>query len=156
MSSGSPNCSGLTKIVTPTWSHSAAARTSSDRWPACRAPMVGTNPTVAPRARAASRVAENPATVLTTSTAGSRRLGHAGRHRRHPDLRDVVGGHLVVGHLVVRRAAGQGGDEVGGGAARDSIGEDSGGGEGGGGVDGQLQGQADAGAVPGPLFRRNG
>ena len=71
MSSGSPNCSGLTKTVTATWSHSAAARATSERWPACRAPMVGTRPTVRPAARAASRARLNPSTVSKTSTAAA-------------------------------------------------------------------------------------
>ena len=48
MSSGSPNWSGFTKMLTATTSHSARARSSSDVCPSCSAPMVGTSPTTRP------------------------------------------------------------------------------------------------------------
>lgn len=47
MSSPSPNCVGLTKIEATTMSFRARASFTRERWPACRAPIVGTNPTEA-------------------------------------------------------------------------------------------------------------
>ena len=54
-------------MLTTTTSHSARARAMSERWPSCSAPMVGTNPTARPAARAWSSRARHPAVVSTTS-----------------------------------------------------------------------------------------
>src|SRR5580698_3067811 len=51
-SSLGPNCVGLTKIDVTTWVHSRFARSTSAIWPAWRAPMVGTRPTILFSARA--------------------------------------------------------------------------------------------------------
>ena len=68
MSSGSPNCSGFTKMLTATTSHSARARVISEVCPSCSAPMVGTSPTTPPVERARSSTARQAATVSATST----------------------------------------------------------------------------------------
>ncbi len=55
---------------TATTSHSRAARSMSERWPSCSAPMVGTTPTDRPERRMASRVPEYSARVSITADAG--------------------------------------------------------------------------------------
>ncbi len=67
MSSGSPNCSGFTKMLTATTSHSARARAMREVCPSCSAPMVGTRPTTRPVARARSSTSRQAAVVSTTS-----------------------------------------------------------------------------------------
>ena len=47
-SSAGPNCSGLTKMETAVTSQRAFDARTSERWPSCSAPMVGTNPRVLP------------------------------------------------------------------------------------------------------------
>src|ERR1700678_1365151 len=56
-SSFGPNWAGFTKIETATASHCAFAACTSDEWPSCKAPMVGTRPSCLPPERA-SRQAE--------------------------------------------------------------------------------------------------
>jgi hypothetical protein len=68
MSSGSPNCSGFTKMLTATVSHSARARVMRETWPACSAPMVGTSPTEPPALLASSRAWRQSAARSTTRT----------------------------------------------------------------------------------------
>src|SRR5271165_536799 len=85
MSSGSPNCSGLTKMLTATTSHSARARATSEVCPSCSAPMVGTSPTTRPVARARSRASRQAAAVSTTS------IAPAGLHRRRHGRQRGVG-----------------------------------------------------------------
>ena len=53
-SSGLLNCVGLTKTLTITISFSERARSTSERWPAWSAPIVGTSPMLLPSCRAAS------------------------------------------------------------------------------------------------------
>ena len=58
-SSLGPNCVGLTKMEVATASHWARAARTSERWPSCNAPMVGTRPRRFParrRARLGARV----------------------------------------------------------------------------------------------------
>ncbi len=55
-SSVGPNCAGFTKMETTTTSLCCLARRTSERWPSCSAPMVGTRPMALP-ARCAARSA---------------------------------------------------------------------------------------------------
>ena len=92
-SSPAPNCSGFTKIDTTVMSVSATDRRSRLRCPSCSAPMVGTRPTAAPRARAASQNARAAATVESRSLNGRLRRRPARRrdaHRRHCRLSSRV------------------------------------------------------------------
>ena len=67
-SSACPNWSGLTNSVIATNPHRSRAAASSERWPSCRAPIVGTSPTTRPAPRAASHAARNAARSAITST----------------------------------------------------------------------------------------
>src|ERR1700691_6781802 len=63
-SSFGPNCVGLTKIDVTTCEHSRFARSTSAKWPAWSAPIVGTRPTILFSARARRAVSFIQATVL--------------------------------------------------------------------------------------------
>ena len=100
MSSGSPNCSGLTKMLTATTSHSARARSISETCPACSAPMVGTRPTVAPR---------RPGRIEAGPAAGRRPL-HVDRHGgRSPGSYTVAGTETCAGVPIGGQLRGEGG-----------------------------------------------
>ena len=58
----------FTKIVTAVSPHSDADRRMSDAWPWCRAPMVGTSPTVAPSVRAWSSALRNTSARSITAS----------------------------------------------------------------------------------------
>src|SRR5579872_6405115 len=101
-SAGSPNCSGLTKTVTQTVSHSDRARMISDSWPAWSAPIVGTSPTRPPPARASSRACRQAATEWSSATSDTR------PHRRLVDGRlGVPGGRRAGRGLLGGQAVGQ-------------------------------------------------
>src|SRR5919197_5371895 len=59
----------MTHPDTTTTPLSRLARATRERWPACRAPMVGTKPTSVPPPRAASVAARSSALVATARTA---------------------------------------------------------------------------------------
>ena len=71
-------------MLTATTSHSARARVMRETWPACRAPMVGTRPTVRPVARARCSSSWQPVAVVTTRMAytATGAVGRAGSLRR--------------------------------------------------------------------------
>src|SRR5581483_3605544 len=107
MSSGSPNCSGLTKMLAVTTPHSARARASKDRWPSCRAPMVGTKPTGATRpapagsaAAACASATRHSLAVVTVRMSDRCLLG--GRRSQAGGQRGarLVAGALVLGQRV--------------------------------------------------------
>ena len=71
-SSPRPNCVGFTKTEAATLAQRARAASTRLRWPACRAPMVGTKP----RGRGSSRSAARASGMLrATITAGLRPSG---------------------------------------------------------------------------------
>lgn len=53
---GSLNCVGLRNMLTTVMSFSLTERLTSEAWPSCRAPMVGTSPIVFPALLASARV----------------------------------------------------------------------------------------------------
>src|SRR5207247_9079154 len=72
-----PNCVGLTKIDTTTWSEIFFACWTRLRWPACNAPIVGTSVTLAFCSRSLDRRGFRLAIVLTTCTMFQQNLGRS-------------------------------------------------------------------------------
>src|SRR5215469_18624169 len=72
-----------------THAHSLRARVTSDRWPACNAPIVGTNPTGEGSDRRTRRIS---ATVATVCIETLRRIGEL-EHTQHcaPDHKRLPG-----------------------------------------------------------------
>src|SRR6478735_8152202 len=66
-SSVGPNCVGFTKTEAITTSACARAVRTSERWPWCNAPMVGTKPTLLPARRASLLMAVTSAAEVRMS-----------------------------------------------------------------------------------------